>query len=277
MALNIENTIIKLPGLKKDYHFYHVSDAHITYATINDSEEERTIMERDNLAYSTTEGQIPPLEAWNLLRDYIVEANDADALLITGDIFNFFNLSTYQLIHNMLHDFPIETLYTPGNHEFSNPPSAQADIQQFYHDYYDDLMCQDADFWVRDFEDFLIIGINNSDHDITPSQFERFKEQAARNLPILLVMHIAVRSDSYVETIIQNWHGLNMYFLFENNDSVLNKEFSDFIRSSESNVAAIIAGHVHAAHQGEFAPGKMQYTAAPLYEKYVRRITVTSV
>jgi len=274
MKLHIENTTIQLPGIKREYHFYHVSDAHITYAAAEDSEEERNIMERDHASYASKEGFAPPLEVWDLLKEHIKEDKDADALLVTGDMFSFFNLSTYHLIRSMLRDFPLEVLYTPGNHEFCTPPSGQVDIQQVYHEYYDALMCGDADFWVRDYEDFLIIGINNSDHDITPSQMERFREQAARNLPILLLMHVAVRSDSYIETIKQNWQGLNMYFLFENNDSARNKEFSDLIRSPQGNVSAIIAGHVHAAHEGEYAPGKMQYVAAPLHEKYVRKITI---
>ena len=65
-----------------------------------------------------------------------------------------------------------------------------------------------------------------------------------------------------------------MYFVFENNDLPSNKEFSDFVRSPESHVVAVIAGHVHAAHEGEYAAGKMQYVAAPLHKKYVRKLTV---
>ncbi|MBQ7921726.1 MAG: metallophosphoesterase [Clostridia bacterium] len=290
MKLNIENTTIKLPGLKREYHFYHITDAHITHAGAQDSEAERILMEKDIEKYTTTPGLTLPGEAWDMLMEQIKDDPATDALLITGDMFNFFNLSTHRMIRDMFKTCPVEILYTPGNHEFCNPvdvaytPELQAlvrptdpalDIHVMYHKFYDEFMGGDADFWVRDYGDFLIVGINNEDHDITPSQMDRLKEQASRNLPILLMMHVGVRSDSYIEVIKANWQGLNMYFLFENNDSPMNKAFSDFIRSPESNVAAVIAGHVHAAHAGEYAPGKMQYIAAPLYEKYVRKITVT--
>lgn len=289
MKLNIENTTIRLPGLKREYHFYHITDAHITHAGADDSEAEKMMMENDITKFTSDPRFVMPQDAWKALMEHIKEDPDTDALMITGDMFSFFNLNTHRMICNMLAECPIEILYTPGNHEFCNPvdvahtPTLQAlvnptdpelDIHTVYHKFYDSFMGGDADFWVRDYEEFLVVGLNNEDHDITPSQMERFKEQAARNLPILLMMHVGVRSDEYIEVIKANWVGLNMYFLFENNDSPMNKAFSDFIRSPESNVAAIIAGHVHAAHAGEYAPGKMQYIAAPLYEKYVRKISV---
>lgn len=46
------------------------------------------------------------------------------------------------------------------------------------------------------------------------------------------------------------------------------------VKSPESPVAAIFSGHVHFAHQKEFAPGKIQYTAAPGFTGYGSKISV---
>ena len=289
MMLNIENTTLALPGLTKEYHFYHISDAHFSYAEDGDSEGEKMVMARDNERYANAPGNAMPLEVWDVLMEHLKNDPDADGLLITGDMFNFFNLSTHRRIQKMIADCPVETFYTPGNHEFCNPiemaytgedktlfPAIEpeTDINNTYHRYYDEYMNGNPDFWVRDFGEFLLVGINNQSHDISPEQMEKFREQAKRGLPILLMMHVAVRSDAYIEVIKANWQGLNTYFLFENNDSPMNKTFSDFIRDPETPVAAVIAGHVHASHEGEFAPGKMQFVAAPLHRKYVRKLTV---
>ncbi|MBE6568858.1 MAG: hypothetical protein E7658_01400 [Ruminococcaceae bacterium] len=289
MQLNIENSILPLPGLEREYHFYHVSDAHFSFAEENDTEGEKFVMRRDAERYENHPDNVDPLIAWDALMEYLKNDPDADGLLITGDIFNFFNISTHNKIREMIAACPVETFYTPGNHEFCNPmdvantkelqammhpTTPETDIHNIYHRYFDEYMNGNADFWVRDFGRFLLVGLNNESHDITPDQMARFREQAAKGLPILLMMHVAVRSDAYIEVIKANWVGLNMYFLFENNDSPMNKAFSDFIRSPEGNVAAVIAGHVHASHDGEFEPGKRQLVAAPLYERYVRKITV---
>ena len=52
------------------------------------------------------------------------------------------------------------------------------------------------------------------------------------------------------------------------------KLFSKLIRSEESKVVSIIAGHEHFEWSGEFAPGRMQYVSAPLFKRFIREINV---
>lgn len=273
--MDIENTLIKIPGVQKEYHFLQVSDVHIAYAKEEDSEEDKLVAQRETEGWSPV--GVTPQESWELMEDYVKgEADNTDALLISGDCVSYFSTSNCEYLKNKIDAFPIEVLYTPGNHELSVYTENQPDIRH-YHDYYDELMCGNADFWVRDYNDFLLIGVNNATKDITQDQLEQFKEQVARNIPIVLLVHIPIQTDAVLDAIEKRWGSRNMYFVFEgnNNASEFAKEFSRIVRSEEGNVIAILAGHIHAAHEGEFAPGRVQYTSAPLHTKYIRKITIT--
>ena len=52
------------------------------------------------------------------------------------------------------------------------------------------------------------------------------------------------------------------------------EEFLALVKSEESRVAAIFAGHLHYDHAGEFAPGRMQYVSAPAFTRFVREVSV---
>lgn len=273
--LNIENTFIKIPGVKREYHFLQIADVHIAYAKEDESEEDKAVAQKETKAWSS-EG-VTPLETWKLMEDYVQEEEkNIDALLIAGDCLDYFSVSNFELLKEKIEALPTEVLYTPGNHELAVFTGNQPRIGQVYHEYYDVVMSGDADFWVRDYGDFLMIGINNADKNITRDQLDQFKEQIARKIPIVLLIHIPIQTEAVLDAIEQTWGFRNMYFIFEANDeaSEASKEFSRIVRSAESNVAAILAGHIHAAHEGEFAPGRMQYTAAPLHYKYVRKIII---
>ena len=131
-----------------------------------------------------------------------------------------------------------------------------------------------ADFWLRDYGDFLLIGLNDANRDVTPEQILKFKEQYSRNIPIILAMHIPLLTNYALKAGI-----FDLYYVFDLKEdaSPCAGEFSQLVRYDECNVAAILAGHHHGSHEEEFAPGRMQYVAAPLFTKYIRHVTVTAL
>lgn len=273
--MNIENTVIKLPGIKREYHFLHIADVHIAYAGADESEADKLLAERETKNWSPA--GVTPLQAWELMEEYVkTQADRIDGLLIAGDCMNYYSAGNVTCLKKKIQSFPTEVLYVPGNHELMIYSDTQPDISTCYREYYDEVMTGNADFWVRDYGDFLIIGMNDAAKEITETQLELLKEQIARKIPIILLVHIPLQTKEVLDAIEKRWGARDPYFLFEANDhaSEFAKEFSHMIRQPESNVAAILAGHIHAAHEGEFAPGRVQYTAAPLHDKYMRKIMI---
>jgi len=273
--MNIENTVIRLPGIKRVYHFWHIADAHIAYAGEHESEADRLLAEGETTYWSRA--GVTPLEAWERMENYVREQrDDLDGLLIAGDCVNYYSVGNLEWLKKKMEVFPTEVLYVPGNHELMVYGDNQSDVRKNYREYYDAVMGGNADFQVQDYDDFLIIGINNAQKEITQEQLEMLKEQIVRNMPIILLMHIPLQTKEVLDAVEKRWGERDPYFLFEANEyaSEFAREFSRMVRQPESNVAVILAGHIHAAHEGEFAPGRVQYTAAPLHDKYMRKIMV---
>ena len=261
-----ETVTITIPGLRTPRTFLHISDAHITHAYPGDSAEETDFAVRH--AEKWNEAGIPPVDAFRNFLEFAAERKP-DAVLFAGDMIDYYTKSNVRFLKEMLADFPVEYLYVWGNHENGSYGLPLPEINEIKADIAP-LMNNETDFFVRDFEDFLIVGVRNSSFDITESQMDHMKNIIADGRPILLLMHVPIKTDAFSKIA---WS----MFDDETDTTDRAREFSDLIRRDDSNVAAIIAGHEHFAWSGEFAPGRMQYISAPCFRRFVREICVESV
>lgn len=275
--MKIEETCIKISGLKNEYHFLHISDVHFAHASEDDSIKAKEYAIAKTKQWSPTGSS--SWECWDLLEEYAKDKPQIEALVITGDFLDYYSHNCFARARERVEDFPAKVYITPGNHEVDDGVAKETDVKTYFHEYYDPLMCGNADFWVKDYEEFLLVGINNGKREITEVQLDRLKEQMKRKVPMILVMHIPLESEAVLDAIKKRWgEDEDRYFIFEGkkDQSAISKEFAELIKRPDSPVVAILAGHIHAACEGEFASGKMQYTAAPLHEKYIREITIIS-
>lgn len=116
-------------------------------------------------------------------------------------------------------------------------------------------------------------------------------EYDRRGTPILLCIHVPLWTPSLAPEVHRAWGKLETGFLIgldggigrggENDqrggndrggesyrDSETALRFWRFVTQKSKNVRAVLAGHVHFAHRGEFADGKLQLVAAPAYAGY---------
>lgn len=273
--MTVENTVIKLKGLTKKYVFLQVSDIHVSYGLSDEPKDHLEMIRSQNDQWSPA-GYSPEVTI-DMLKDYIIDSEfDVDAVLIAGDGMNFYSPSNFELFSEKIKSLPTEVLYTPGNHEHWVITHGVENGETSAWEQMSSLMRGNSEFWVRDYGEFLIVGIDNSEHTISERQLSFLKEQLEIGLPIFLLVHVPFYSESLMKAIEKRWGGKEMYFVFENEDnpSDLTREFCRIIRDSESLVKAVFAGHIHTSDEGEFTPGKMQYISAPLHDLYVRKITI---
>lgn len=261
-----ESITIRLPGIKTPRKFLHISDAHITHAYPGDSAEETEFALRH--AERWNEAGILPVDAFRSFLSF-AEKKKPDAVLMAGDMIDYYTKSNVQYLKEILSDFSIDYIYVWGNHENGTYGLPLPDISEIIADIAP-LMKYEPDFRICDFEDFLIVAVNNSSFDITENQIEKMKNIITDGRPILLLMHAPIKTDAFAKIA---WS----MFDDETNTTDRAREFSDLIRRDDSNVAAIIAGHEHFEWSGEFAPGRMQYISAPCFRRFVREICVESV
>lgn len=260
-----ETAVIKIKGLKRKYTFLHMSDSHIAYSYPSDTEEEKIIAEKQSIRWN--ESSIPPVDAFQSAL-ILTEEEKPDALIIAGDCVDYFSESNLKFIKEKIKNLNTEVLYVFGNHECSFFTTMHKK-NQWYYRYYKKFMSESPDFWVKDYGEFLIIGIDDSDKkNITQEQIEKLESQISRNIPIILVIHIPLliaemenRIDSY-------------FFIGTKDDPVMTKKFCELVKKPDNNIVAIIAGHLHFSNICEFSNGRMQYISAPVFKGYIGKIDV---
>ncbi len=262
-----ETVSVKIPGLTKSYTFLHLSDAHVAYAAPDAPEDAKTLAAKQTKAWM--HGDIPPV---TVFENVLAEAKDAgiDALLMAGDCIDYYSPDNAAFMRKHLPSCGTEVLYAAGNHEYGTYTSVPVNRAEAYANLAP-VMLGTPDFWVRDFGEFLVIGVDDSTQHVRPDQVAKMKEQIARGLPILLLMHIPMRTPAIEPSVMKKWGTTFMIGTDEDPDST--KEFCELVKSAE-NVAAVFAGHIHYEHTGEFAPGRMQYVSAPAFTGFLRKVTV---
>lgn len=262
-----ETVSVKIPNLTKSYTFLHLSDAHVACAAPDAPEDAKALAAKQTKAWM--HGDIPPVDVFE---NVLAEAKDAgiDALLMAGDCIDYYSADNAAYMREHLPVCGVEVLYAFGNHEggsytevIENPKASYPALAP--------VMMGTPDFWVRDFGEFLVIGVDDSDQFVRPEQVEKMRGQIARGLPILLLMHIPMKTPAIEPSVMKKWGTTFMIGTDEDPDST--KEFCELVKSAE-NVAAVFAGHIHYAHTGEFADGRMQYVSAPAFTGYLRKVLV---
>ncbi|MBQ8642034.1 MAG: metallophosphoesterase [Clostridia bacterium] len=258
--LRIEQVHMTLPSLTKEYHFLHFSDAHTAFAYPDESEESRELAAKQAQRWSTS-GK-PSTEVFEEILQAAKERS-AEMLLMAGDCADYYSEGILRYLTEKLADTGIAALYAYGNHEGASYVKNLGDPRQFY-PRYRGLMGETPDFQVRDFGEFLLIAVDNSDHHIREEQLTQLEEQMHRGLPILLLMHIPLSTEAILPPMEEHWGKNPTYFMLGTEEEPeTTRQFCRMVMAEDSPVAAVFAGHVHFMHKGEFSAGRLQYTAAP--------------
>ncbi len=260
-----ESVVIKIPGIRQAKRFLQISDAHIAKAYPGAGEEEQVEVLESEKRWN--DAGVSALETFHkLIR--LVRKENPDTVLMVGDMIDYYTENNVNCLKELLADFPTDYLYVCGNHEHGSYGMALPDVDMMYSKLAP-MMRNAVSFYVQDFEGFRIVCLDNSTFDITEGQLEKMKAVMAESVPVILVMHIPLWTEEF-ERIA--WSMLDCDEKTTDNA----RAFTQLVRGEESCVTAVIAGHEHLSWSGEFAPGKMQYVSAPVFERFVREIIVTS-
>lgn len=276
MFVHTETVRVTVPNLKRDYRFLHISDAHVAVAFPHTSEEDRAFAEKQAKRWSA--GALTSTEAFDVVLDFTRKTHP-DALLMAGDCVDYIsdaNIAHTEACLATLTAEGITPLYAYGNHEGGSYTTHISDSRVYY-PRYRALMGDTPDFQVKDYGDLLVVAVDDSDRIITPSQLARMEtvtaEAKARGVSILLLLHIPVCTEALSPAVLPVW-GPSFMLGSLDTDTPEAHAFCELVKSPETPVAAVFAGHIHFAHAGEILPGRMQYVSAPAYEGFVREILI---
>jgi len=272
--MNIETITLTIPGLTRRYTFYHTSDCHIAHALEHESQQAKELAEKQIKMWSRN-GVTPCESLENALRT--INKDSADGLLLCGDAADYMSEGCLARLKELLSRCNAEILYVCGNHERSRVEPQKAAQRAFYPSY-QDMMPGSPDLWVRDFSEFLIVGVDDGDKDIREEQLAGLQRLFALNKPILLLIHIPIMTESIIPAVKEKWgdNGPDYFLLGKPEDTPLSRRFCEILRDPDNPIKAVFAGHIHLSHAGELAPGRMQYTSAPTFEGTIRKVILTA-
>ena len=169
-------------------------------------------------------------------------------------------------------------LYTSGNHDWHFPhlPWSEATRAAQY-PRFERFMGADPACQVRELGDVLLIGLDDSDHQVAPRQLEFLRAQLSTGRPCLLGWHVPLHIPSLAPDVMARWRCPLMIGPGGCTEKIHeDRELADHVASTYAcsqwlaageadNLAGIFAGHVHFSHVDAFCPGRYQYVVAGGY------------
>ena len=260
--IHVNKLDIKIPGVRPR-RFLHISDAHTSQYLPDDPPELKEVLERYSWIWGT-EGRTANENFDDFLA--LAKQEKPDLLTIAGDIMDTYSPCIARFLTEKLADFPVEYRLAYGNHDEPSAleapglegPEREAALRA-------GIIGPGPAFWVKDYGDLLLIGIYDADHTVTEERLALLKEQLDRGIPTLMVMHIPLPLPGFAERIIETYEDHPYYLLGHANPNERADRFYAMLTAPDSPVRGILAGHVHLVSKTEYAPGRVQITAAPGY------------
>lgn len=175
-------------------------------------------------------------------------SKDADALILAGDVVEFYTDANARLLEESLQAHPVPYLIVCGNHD--EPETFPATHP---------MHAAGLPVQTLDLGDMVILGFDNSKRIITKEQIAALREALLENKPILITMHIPIMTEGNRELLQRcgEYYQLNHEGCPEEN-----LEFIDIIRKNADKIIAVTCGHLHFANESEICPGVMQYVSS---------------
>ena len=273
----IENLQIRVSGLQKEYKIIYISDLHII-SDVNEVSEEHLQTVQDRKASMVNDEGKTADQYWIELVDEINEYN-ADIVLLGGDMLDFMSPSNVSCLKEGLERIKSPVMYVRADHDYANWYQETLSLETVNE--LSKKIDSNEEIFTREIGELLVIGINNSTSQITPSAYLKLEELLHNNKkPVILLTHVPIQSkvndelDNMSKAVWQDraliW-GNNCYYIPDQNT----KQFIELIQNSDSNVMAILSGHLHFSYHGEFTPSITQHVFGAAYEGNIAVIQVS--
>lgn len=272
--------------LEREYNIAFVNDLHlITDSKPGDVLEENLprVRERyENLAV-TPEG-LHAEELWPEVIRFL-NYHNFDAVIFGGDMLDYCSHSNMDALMEGFDNLKYpkdKMLYLRSDHdyggwyggvEFTDTDGFIAQTEIWDGD-------QDEE-WIE-FEEFLIVGVNKSYQNLSDDRLQFLMEKLKSGKPVIVATHVPFYSQEDESLEEKSMEVRNRIYYWNQEDSSYcpdqnTQKFIDCMYGEDSNVAQILAAHLHAAWDGNVADHVREHIFAPTYEGRIGVIHVKIV
>lgn len=238
-------------GAEAPFNLLHVTDIHIACPDETDEERIIRLAEKRNKTYPFSE---------RVLCETTVIAEEENALpVITGDMMDCFSHGSAQRVKRFTE--VTDCLFTAGNHDFRIYGGMEFDVPSSREknlDAVNSLFKNDIRFFSKIINGVNIVGIDNGYYRFEEYQFERLKEEIAKDLPVILAMHVPLYTEScynlmitekrkYASLVCVPENKMKLYppeRYEQQKEDTITRRMYDYILSQDL-IKLVICGHVH--------------------------------
>lgn len=270
-----DEIFVEIAGLEKEYTIAFVNDLHmIADHSSGDVIEDAmpAVKERYETLFVTEDG----VYAENLWPEIIKYLNHSefDAVIFAGDMLDYCSNANIVALKAGLHElkYPADRiLYIRSDHDYGGwyggDGFTDADgfmLQSF-------VLDSDSTEKRMEFDEFMIVGINQSYRSISEDAYEAAAKNLDRGKPVLLATHVPFYSevDSSLEELSMEVRNKIYYWSKEGSNYVpdgATQKLIDKMYAEDSGAVQILAAHMHASWDGYVTDGLKEHIFAPAFQ-----------
>lgn len=277
-AAKPQYTTLEIKGLTRPYKIIHITDAHACAFT----DEEYAAMSADRATYLAGRVTGFSVDGMTSAQRFLMlmkwaDKQDADLILMTGDVVDFPSEGNIALLHGAVASSKTPVLYMLGNHDWAfaddyQTPNAKANnIPRF-----DDISDNNAAIHYLEYEDLIIAAMDNSTNYYDGEAAVAFRSLTEKGKPVILTAHVPFYEQTLTGPSARTW-GYDICLgpgALASTDPTVLALYNLCATEENTNVAAVIAGHLHFNHEGTFPNGVPQIVTGAANDGTVRVITL---
>lgn len=245
--VSFDETKIYIPELAQDYEIWFLADSHIIVEDGSEDEQTTAYAAERKPGFANESGFTSDV----IFSQFIDKANEEkpDLVLFGGDIIDFPSKANVDFLTSELQRLEVPYRMTYGNHDWTYPWEYMTEAgSATYRPMIEDAM-GDA---LLELEDLVVVSVDNSSNQVAPESMEVVNQAYELDKPMILLLHVPLSTEELIAKAQEDWAnpvtlGMQVHGGIAPND--VSKSLWDMTHDDESMVKAVLAGHVHFAHE----------------------------
>lgn len=276
-AFSTEEVTVKIPHLSHEYTLAWISDLHIiSDHAAGDVEESSlaTVNQRYDSLAITGDG-VHSEDLWPQIVQYL-NRNDFDGIIMGGDILDYCSHSNISLLKQGYDQLKAPVLYIRSDHDYGAWYGGDTFTKKDAKTLQASIDGDDPSKKYLDFSDFLVVGINNSNKDMSEKQFSIIQSLYQSGKPIITVTHVPYASnvDPSLSQLSMQVHNSNYYWGGIYTPDTITQNYLNLIYDKSSPVKEVLAGHLHAKWDGMISDQVEEHIFTPAFQGVIGVIHV---
>jgi len=261
-----EEVNIHIDGIEGSYKLVFVNDMHIQVNNDEISVDSKDYIEA-RIGTFSADGT-STLEKWKEVPDMINSINP-DFVAFGGDMVDFCSDANIKALSDGLENIKAPYIYVRSDHDtepywLANQDKEECTDRQ-------NLVAENSDVLVYDLGELIILGVNNSNKEMSEETYTQIKRVMEIGKPVIIVTHVPVEPSegdelkTFSET---NRDGQHIYLGYTGDrmPTYTERYYLSEIYDDNSPVVAVLAAHMHKSWEGKVSGNAIEHIFTPTFE-----------